>query len=415
MKFNVLPLALGTLMLFGCGSGSSTPPGPTGDPGPSGGGGSGGAGPIGGGPDGGEDLEAVCGTVGGESLLSPSGSVARMPAIVADKDGFLVVWSDRRSGNGDLYGAKVDKAGKKSSEWVLVEGSEDSTAPSVAKVGSGYLLTWYDVTPVGADVKAMVLGADGKATGMAAMIAPTTTENPRPLVASAMGGAAVVWSDKKGASPTASVAWLNSSGQLTIPAVTLGTPTDGAQFPSVAASDDRIAVFYSDGRDGHLNIRATLFNDKLTSQTDVVVRDASNDAVNSRAIWDGEEFVAAWEDLRSDESEQVFASTVSESGTASAPVGVPEANEESNWPALASTPGGVAIAYYQFRKGTPQIMMAYMAKSGSFVRPDVQVSQTTGKARFPAVASDGGSTLGVVWEDSRSGHQEVYFARVTCP
>lgn len=347
--------------------------------------------------------------------MSQSSAAARGPAAAWDGSGFLIVWSDERKGNGDLYATKIGADGKKSSEWVLVEGAEDSKSPAIVKLSTGFLVAWFDATPIGADVKTIVLGADGKATGMPTMLSPTTSKNPRPIATSAFGGAAVAWSDMKGSIPSAQVAWLNSSGQLTIPAVTLGTATGGAEFPAVAASDDMLAVFYSDGRDGNHNIRATLFNDQLVSQKDVAVREAAGNAVNSRATWNGKEFVAAWEDLASQEAnEEVHASRLAPNGTATSPVVVPEVSEEANWPALASTPQGVAIAYYQRRGGNPfQIIVSYMDKNGELVRPDLQVSN--GRARFPAIAHDGSSLLGVAWEDTRSGTQEIYFARIQCP
>lgn len=413
MKAIVWPLALAMVAAIGCGSSSKNPPGPGGDPGA---GGSGGGPPIGGGPDGGPDGgSAACSIVGGEIRLTQTGTPSRMPTTIWDGSGFLVVWADERKGNGDIYAAKVDGEGKKASEWVLIEGAEDSRAPSIARLGTGYLLAWFDKTPIGADVKTIVLGADGKTTGMASLLAATSSDNPRPIATSAFGGVALAWSDKKGATPSASVAWLNSSGQLTIPAVSLGTVTAGVEFPAPAASEDKLAVFYSDARDGHLNLRATIFNDQLVQQQDVLVRDAKDNALNSRAVWDGQEFVAAWEDLRSSESEQVDMSRLTGDGKATTPVPVPETSAEANWPSLAATRQGVAIAYYQFRSGPPQIFVSYMNKQGELLRPDLQVSQTSGKARFPSIAYDGKSLLGVAWEDTRAGHQEVYFARVECP
>lgn len=412
MKPRMLPLAAVMVAALGCGN-SKTQSGPGGNIGAGGSGGD----PIGGGPDSGGDGggNAACSVVGEELRVTQSGAASRMPGIAWDGAGFLVVWSDERNGNGDLYAARIGADGKKSSEWPIVEGAENSISPSIARLGSsGFLVTWFDKTPLGADVKSIVLGADGKATGMPTMLSPTTSDNPRPIAASAFGGAAVAWMDKKGTIPTASVALLNASGQLSIPAVSLGSATAGAEFPAPASGDNLLAVFYSDARDGHLNIRVSLFNDKLVSQNDVLVRDAANDAVNTRATWDGDQFIAAWEDLRNTESEQVYAARVSPKAAVSTPVAAPELGEDANFPSLAATRQGTAIAYYQFRGGPPQIYISYMNKDGQLARPDLQVSRTNGKARYPSIAFDGSSLLGVAWEDTRSGHQEVYFARVHC-
>jgi len=417
MRPVVVPLAILMVATLGCGSSSKSPPDPGNNPGAGGSGGD----PVGGGPDGGIDdpdggtVNTACSRVGSETRLTTTGSPARMPAIAWDGSGYLVVWSDERQGNGDIYAAKVDANGTKSSEWVVVEGPEQSRSPTIARVGDGYVVAWFDTTPIGADVKIIALDSGGKPSGMPSLLAASTSDNPRPIVAPAFNGAAVAWSDKKGTVPSASVALVNGSAQLTVPAVSLGNGTAAAEFPAPAGGDGKLAVFYSDGRDGHANIRATLFSEQLTAQQDVVVRDAPNDAFNVRATWDGEQFVAAWEDLRVQDREYIFLSRLSPSGTASNSVTVPESDADGSWPTLARAKSGVAIAYYQFRGGPPQIFVSYMNKAGDFVRSDVQVSQTTGRARFPSIAFDGNSTLGVAWEDTRAGHQEVYFARVQCP
>lgn len=421
MRPFVWPLAIGMMVMLGCGGGSKNPPNPGNDPGAggSGGSGAGGGGPIGGGPDGGGEPDGgptttTCSLVGQETRITATGAPARMPVVAWDGSGFLVVWSDERQGNGDIYAAKVDSNGVKASEWVIVEGSEQSRSPTIARVGDGFILAWFETTPIGSDVKMMALDSGGKPSGMASLLAASTSDNPRPMAASAFNGAAIAWSDRKGTVPSASVALVSGTAQLLVPAVSLGNGMAASELPSPAGGDGTLAVFYSDGRDGHANIRASLFNEQLVLQQDVVVRDASNDAFNVRATWDGEQFVAAWEDTRVEGREQIYLSRLSPNGTASNSVIVPDSDADGSWPALARTKFGVAIAYYQFRGGPPQIYVSFMNRSGEFVRPDVQVSQTTGRARFPSIAYDGNSTLGIVWEDTRAGHQEVFFARVQC-
>lgn len=416
MKSTIWPLAF-AVAIVGCGSGSKNPPNPGGDPGAGGqggGDGTGGGGPIGGGPDPGDGDPSACSRLGEEQRLSAGGGAARMPNIVHNDGEYFVVWSDERTGNGDIYGAKLDADGKKLSEVAIVEGAEDSRAPWIARLGDGYLLTWFDKTPIGGDVKSVVLDANGRPDGTPAMLAPTMSDNPRPTAVSAFGGVAVAWSDKQGSSPTASVAWVNSSGQLARPAVSLGVSTASADLPGLAAGDDMLAAFYTDTRDGNGNIRVTIFNDQLQAQSDTAVREATNDAYNVRATWDAGRFFAAWEDLRNPDSEQLYVSRVSPDGSASEPAVLPESGSGANWPSLAATPSGVAIAYYQFRSGPPQIFISFIDKENQFIRPDLQISQTTGRARFPSIASDG-QALGVAWEDTRTGTQQVYFARARCP
>lgn len=428
MRHALLPFfACALVATSACSSANQTPdtitPNGSGGSGAGGAGGSGGSGGTSGGAGSGGGSNTACALVGGETRITNAGGQSRTPSAVWDstREAFLVVFTDDRSGNADVYAAWIGSDGqKKGDEWPLAQTPDVSHAPSVAKQGNGFLVAYYDETPLGSAVKTLVLGADGQPAGNPIQFSPSGKSandgGPRPQVAPAFGGVSAAWMDLATGVPDSLFSAVSQAGTPQGAPITLGQQGTETDYPALAANDQLLAVVYSDKRDGHLNMRAALYDNLSMLKKDLVVRNATGDANNPKVAWDGQKFVVAWEDLRTG-VEQVYAAAVSPDGTATTPTLVhDEGTDGANWPSLAASGTGTAIAYYQFRTGAPQIFVSFLGSDGNRVPGDLQVSNTTStaKARFPSIAWDG-NEYGVAWEDTRSGNAAIYFAIVSCP
>jgi hypothetical protein len=82
---------------------------------------------------------------------------------------------------------------------------------------------------------------------------------------------------------------------------------------------------------------------------------------------------------------------------------------------MAWTGSSIAVVYYQFRNGNPQVFMTFVDQNGMRQGggADAQVSDTTEWARYPDVQWTG-AEFGVLWIDARDGQPELYFNRATC-
>jgi hypothetical protein len=358
-----------------------------------------------------------CQLLGDEVRITEAPGASSTPSIVWTGTGYLVAWSDQRSGAGDIYTAALSPEGVKlAPETAIASTPAEDRSASLASIAGAYLAGWSEQAVPGFSVMTRQLASQGAPEGQASAAATSTGMEARPLLSTAFGAFALTWIDAPGGISAAMVARLSLTGQITRPPepVKLGG-TAATSFPASASNDTMLAAAYSDGRDGHLNLRVSLLDASLVASHDVLVRDAPLDALNPSVIWNGSTFGVAWEDLR-DNDEQVYLSRVHPDGTVDAAIAVPEPNTGSaNWPKLATDGSSTVVTYYQFRDGSPQIFLSVIGPDGVKKGGDLQVSRgSTGKARFASVARGSGE-YAVVWDDTRFGDSEVMFARVACP
>ncbi len=112
--------------------------------------------------------------------LSRAGSSQGRPAIASDGTGYLVVWNDTRSGNGDVYGARVSADGQilDASGFGIATAADLQQAPDVRFEGAYYIVAWHSRSGTTFDLYA------ARVTGAGALVDPTGF-----LVATGTGGA----------------------------------------------------------------------------------------------------------------------------------------------------------------------------------------------------------------------------------
>ena len=82
-----------------------------------------------------------------DSVLRPlawSSSYRTSPAVTSNGNDFLVVWTDHRGTDWDIYGSRVSAAGEvlDGSGFAICSDPGDQTQPAVASDGTNYLVVW---------------------------------------------------------------------------------------------------------------------------------------------------------------------------------------------------------------------------------------------------------------------------------
>ena len=357
------------------------------------------------------------------------------PTVGFDGTNFLVVWTDFRNGNYDVFGTRVSPAG------VVLDGAATgfavSTAPdhqSFPRVdfdGTNYLVAWSDhrtdsrysdvfatrVTPGGTVL-------DGAASGFAV----STAAGNQYADALAFDGVnyLVVWTD---GDPFAHRADNVVAARVTPAAAVLdptGFPVSGGPGndfqASVAFDGVNYLVAWSDFRASGdvVGTRVTPSGAVVDSTDGFVVAAGPSPQRNPTMAFDGTNYLVVWEDDRNVDTD-IYGARVTPGGTVLDPTGFRVSTSsfsEQRAPAVAFDGANYLVVWEDDRDGTAntQIFGARVTPSGTVVdavSSGLAISRAAGAQSSPAVAFDGTNYL-VAWTDSRTGSTlDIYGTRVT--
>jgi hypothetical protein len=346
------------------------------------------------------------------------------PALAFDGTNFLAVCADWRSG-GDIYGTRVTPAGAvlDSAGFVVSQAADCQDFPGLAFDGANFLVVWEDrrsgnddiygarVTPAGA-----VLDSAGLA------ISPATSGQYRPALAYGDACFLPTWLDYRdgegdvcGARVTPEGVVLDSAG------IDISQAAHGQQSPAIASDGTDFLVAWQDYRDG--SGYGDIYGARVTQQGAVldpaafVISHAANGQLYPALAFDGTNYLVVWVDVRGGGGWDIYGARVTPQGTVLDTAGLVVSQSEFSQchPVLAFDGTNYLVVWYDWRPygTTPRIYGARVTPQGTVLdTAGFAISQSQGDQYRPAVASDGTNFL-VVWTDWRSSSGNVYGARVT--
>ncbi|WP_437594087.1 hypothetical protein [Sorangium sp. So ce1000] len=378
---------------LGCGSGERGGRAETGGGGQTAGGGgqtAGGGGQTAGG--GGSGSQAAACTIAAQGLKVSSGR-GTTPSIAWTGTRFAIAWQERNADEGDIHLAIVDADGNMLREEVIEDGPGVSSHPSVQRDGQGLLVLWQDQDGAGSVVRGRRATLDGVADGMAFDLARSRAAESWPIAAPSEDGTLITWMDAGGA----------RLGHLDSGALSGSTPLVQAQYPAVATDGEKTALVWAQG-----DTLGFARPGEASAPLDPIAHQGVA-ARLPRVVLGGDDAFLAWEDTRSG-TEQIRALRISAQDEVSPEAVVSRGEGSADWPALAWTGRGLAVAYYQFRDGPPGVFVTLLSRD---LQPmGVELDASGGAtARYPALAWTG-QELGIAYAEQDQG---VRLSRASCP
>jgi len=355
--------------------------------------------------------------------ISVATSHPDFPAIASGATGCFVVWQDFRNGTYDIYGARVDSSGVVlDPDGIAISCDvEVQQFPDLAFDGTNYLVVWSDKRGGDRDIYGARVESSGAVLdpqGIEILSAPE--EQWWPSVRFDGTNYFVVWEHEN--------EWLgrpdydiygtrvNQSGGVLDPyCVKVSQPADDQRYPALAFDGTNYLAVWQDRRGSSWDVWATPVS------TDGTVLDPDGTRLSTTVFnqlfpavgFDGTNYLVAWEDYRSDTSD-IYVSRVSSSGTVLDPYGiaVSTAPFEQWFPAVASDGSACLVVWEDYRSGSSDIFGSRVSSSGTSLDLEgIAISAAAGHQRTPAVAFDGANYL-VVWVDERSGGPDIYGTRI---
>jgi len=344
------------------------------------------------------------------------------PAVAHDGTNFLVVWHDSRSGNYDIYGARVSGTG------MLLDagGIPISTAinqqfnPAVTHDGTNFLVVWQDHrSGTNQDIYGARVSNTGTVMDISGIpISTAANDQGIPAVASNGVNSLVVWQDTRGGSNSdiygARVS--NTGTVLNTSGILISNAVNAQELPAVAYNGADFMVVWQDYRSG---TSYDIYGARVSGTTGVVrnpsgipISTATNGQKHPALAREGTNCLVVWQDNR---SYDIYGARVNSTGTVLDTGGILISTSASSTdtPAVAHDGTNFLVVWADYgRVNGLNIYGARVSSTGTVLdASDIAISRSANGQYTPSVAHDGTNFL-VVWQDFRGGYSAIYGARV---
>lgn len=360
-------------------------------------------------------------------VISEATGAQMNPRAAFDGTNYLVVWYDSRGGiSYDIYGTRVDQNGN----VLNIAGIAISTAanqqyfPDVSFDGTNYTVVWQDERSGTYDIYGSRIAQNGSVSDpMGIRISDAADEQSRPSIDFDGTNYLIVWDDhRSGSEYDIYGTLLETDGNVLNPAgIEISTATENQYMPSVSFDGTNYLVAWHDHRDGaNYDIFGARVNTSGAVQEPSGISIANMDVqqLTPAVISYSGQWLTVWRDSRNGGYADIYGSRISASGTVTDADGILIASsaQDQGKPAVASDGINYLVVWEEARSGgyTKDIYGMRIDASGRQLDEDaIAISTSTGSQQYPAVAFDNNSTYLVVWQDDRSGTNDIYGARVS--
>ena len=358
------------------------------------------------------------------------------PIIISDgSGGAIIVWTDKRGGNPDIYAQRLDANGliRWATDGITICAAADyQYLPTIVSDGNGgVIIAWvdnrygnnYDIYAQRVDVNGIIQWlADGVAISTAANYQAYPT-----IVSDGSGGAIIIWQDRRsGVNYDIYAQHIGSDGaaQWTADGVVICTAVGPQEFP-IAISDGSggALITWIDKRSGNYDIYAQLINSNGEVQWTV------NGIAICAALWE-QSFpsltsdgsggaIIAWEDYRTSPhviyAQNINASGVVQWSTDGVTISALAYSQDS--PTIMNDGNGGAIISWQVNSsGNDYDIYVQRIDANGLVQwtvNGVAICTAGHHQQDPTIISDGNDGAIITWEDQRSGiNYDIYAQRI---
>jgi hypothetical protein len=290
--------------------------------------------------------------------ISTAANGQEYPAVASDGTNYLVVWMDNRSGEWDIYAARVRGDGVAlDPDGIPVSATVEHQAyyPAVAFDGTNYLVVWGTYRDgIGHDVYGARVSVDGAVLDPDGIVISTAVDG-QPWPAVAFGGTnyLVVWDDYASGQSDIYGARVSVSGDvLDIAGIPISTATNRQFYPAIASGGTNYVVAWQDNRNG---ISWDIYGARVSvggavlDPDGIVISTATGSQCYPAIASGGTNYVVAWQDNRNGISWDIYGARVSVGGAVLDPDGIviSAAAQAQRFPAVAMNASGVHLVGYQ--------------------------------------------------------------------
>ena len=361
-------------------------------------------------------------------VVSNASATQANPAVAFNGTLYLVAWEDSRNQTTtgvDLYGARVTTAGGvlDTAGLGLVQAASTQALPALARLGTQCVLAWQDLRSGELDIYAARLDPNGAVLdGAGVGVATVTGVQSTVAVASNGTNALLTWSDSR----TADIigARVSAGSALTVldpSGFTVSRSANSETNPAVAFDGTNYLVVWQDNRGSGFDLYGVRVSasGSVLDPAGFAISSANGHQRNPAVAFDGTNYLVSWEDTRLSAASDIYAARVSRTGSVLDANGLsicPRFGAQEH-PAVAFDGVNYLVVWDDSSAGSSRDIYGTRVSTGGTVLDTafVGISTDTSDQSSPAIAFDGTNYL-VAWSDYRNNStSDVYGARVSRP
>ncbi|MBN1695018.1 T9SS type A sorting domain-containing protein [candidate division WOR-3 bacterium] len=359
-------------------------------------------------------------------VISDATGGQQSPAVAFDGTNYLVVWYDSRSGLDDIYCTRVTPNGNvlNPAGIAICTAAEYQFFPDVSFDGTNYMVVWQDQRNGAYDIYGTRVNQSGvvkEPSGI--LISDADDDQNRPSIDFDGTNYFVAWDDGRTSSAFDIYGTRIDTGGnvLNASGIAISTATDIQSSPSVSFDGTNYLVTWHDRRDGSdYDIYGARVNTSgvVHEPTGIHISGLDVQQLTPTVVSYSGQWLVAWRDNRNGGYTDIYGSRISASGTVTDTDGILIASsaQAQGKPAVSSDGTNYLVVWEENRGGGPPFDIYGMRVDASGKQLDedaIPISTSTGSQQYPAVAFDNDSIYLVVWQDDRSGTNDIYGARVS--
>ena len=355
-----------------------------------------------------------------------------LPTVAFNGTHYLVVWQERdyrASNNENIVGRRVSRNGAllDSRPFLISSALGDQMRPVVASDGTDFLVVWEDGRASATDIYGTRVLANGTVSTPAGVAYCTATgEQSYPSLAFMGTQYLVAWEDDRSGSSDVYAVRVARTGTRVGAAngFAIASGTLSQWRPAVASDGTRALVAYVEAVNFDVNMRITFVepDGRVLAPTTIPAHlsNTTSYGVFLEAAFDGTNYLLVYHGYAPSgpTTFDLFVTRVRPNGTLVEPANIPIAPTPGTpvEPAIAATSAGALVAW----QSTATFAWDYADIEGVRLNPDgtspdtapLLFSQKYNQQYQPAVAF-GGTNYLVAWLEERSGNEQLLFTRVT--
>ena len=348
--------------------------------------------------------------------LTNNASGSAYPAIAPSGNNLHVVWEDDRDGNMEIYYKNSTDIGVSwNGDVRLTNAVNDSNMPAIAANGSNLHIVWYDFRDGNSEIYYKNSTNGGATWSSDVRLTNDLGSSGFPSMAVNGNNIHVVWTDSRVGN--LEIYYKNSTDNGATWSSDMRLTNDVSESytfmpQAIAVNGNNIHVVWYDNRDGNFEIY-------YKNSTDNGATWGSDMRLTNNASWSQEPAIAVsgtniqvvWRDGRDGANGEIYYKNSTDNGaTWSADVRLTNDASESAYPAIALNGSYIHVVWADWRDGDQEIYYKNSTDNGATWSSDMRLTNAAGGSIYPDIAVNG-SSIHVVWGDSRDGNYEIYYKR----